>query len=75
MSQTTKNGQTPRGPGQNQVRSAANQCTCPNCNAKGDIFVEVNPIVRNVVEFCEFPHRCKRGVVDSEVRWMTINEL
>lgn len=52
-----------------------NKPCCPNCNAKGDIFIEVNPLVRNVVEFCEFPHRCKKGCVDSELSWKTINEL
>ena len=52
-----------------------NKPCCPNCNAKGDIFIEVNPVVRNVVEFCEFPHRCRRGDPESEVNWMTINEL
>ena len=31
-------------------------------------------IVRNCVEFCEFPHKCKKAP-DGQVIWMTIREL
>ena len=47
---------------------------CTNCKCKGDFLVEVNPIVRNCVDFCEFPHKCNK-VVECEVQWMTIREL
>lgn len=57
------------------IAMMSKQCTCPNCGTRGDFFTEVNPIVRNVVEFCEFPHRCKRGCPGTELVWKTINEL
>lgn len=31
---------------------------CPNCNEGGDFIVEVNKVVRNCIDFCEFPHKC-----------------
>lgn len=46
--------------------------SCPNCKCKGDFLTEVNPIVRNTVDFCEFPHRCNKY---SEVQWKTVGEL
>lgn len=35
---------------------------------------EVNPIVRNCIDFCEFPHKCNKSP-QGEVKWMTVREL
>lgn len=31
---------------------------CPNCQARGDFLQEVNKVLKNCIDFCEFPHRC-----------------
>lgn len=38
---------------------------CPNCQQKGDFLKDVNMVVKNCMEFCEFPHRCKKVGKDS----------
>lgn len=48
--------------------------TCPHCKCKGDIFQEVNPIVRNCVDFCEFPHKCDK-TPNGEVIWKSVTQL
>jgi hypothetical protein len=47
---------------------------CINCKCKGDFLVEVNPIVRNCVDFCEFPHKCNKSQ-NGEVLWKSVREL
>ena len=57
-------------------RQATNEMMqCPNCKCKGDCLTEVNPIVRNCVDFCEFPHRCPSLKGDNEIIWKTLSEL
>lgn len=52
-----------------------NEFQCPHCKAKGDdLLQEVNPVVRNMVDFCEFPHKCDK-TPNGEVRWMTVTAL
>jgi len=31
---------------------------CPNCQARGDFMQEVNKVLKNCIDFCEFPHKC-----------------
>ena len=47
---------------------------CTHCKCKGDFLVEVNPIVRNCVDFCEFPHKCNKAS-NGEVLWKSVREL
>lgn len=47
---------------------------CPHCKANGDFLTEVNPVVRNCVDFCEFPHICNK-ILGGEVIWKTVGEL
>ena len=47
---------------------------CTNCKVKGDFLVEVNPIVRNCVDFCEFPHKCDKSP-NGEIHWKSVREL
>jgi len=48
---------------------------CPNCQERGDFMQEVNKVVRNCVDFCEFPHRCYMNSKRGEIIWKTMNEL
>ena len=48
---------------------------CPNCQASGDFMGEVNKVVRNCIDFCEFPHRCRTAQGKSELIWKTLAEL
>ena len=34
---------------------------CTNCQARGDFLQEVNKVLKNCIDFCEFPHRCGKG--------------
>ena len=54
--------------------SGAQENMCPNCNASGEFLIEVNPVVRNCIDFCEFPHKCFKGP-GGEIKWMTVREL
>ena len=49
---------------------------CPNCQARGDFMQEVNKVLRNCIDFCEFPHRCwsQKGN-GQEIIWKTLGEL
>lgn len=60
-------------PGNKAQREQNIEC-CPNCNASGDFLIEINPVVRNCIDFCEFPHKCIK-TPKGEVKWMTIREL
>ena len=60
-------------PGNKAQREQNIEC-CPNCNANGDFLIEVNPVVRNCIDFCEFPHKCIK-TPKGEVKWLTIREL
>ena len=46
---------------------------CPNCQAGGDFLQEVNKVLKNCIDFCEFPHRCKQN--GGEIIWKTLGEL
>ena len=47
---------------------------CPNCQARGDFMQEVNKVLKNCIDFCEFPHKC---FVEGreEIIWKTLGEL
>lgn len=36
---------------------------------------EVNKVVKNCIDFCEFPHRCHSSNNHGEIIWKTLNEL
>lgn len=36
---------------------------------------DVNKVLRNCIDFCEFPHRCFKGKKSGEIIWKTMNEL
>ena len=46
---------------------------CPNCQARGDFLQEVNKVVRNCIDFCEFPHKCPGS--GGKIIWATLGEL
>lgn len=48
---------------------------CPNCQAKGDFLQEVNKVLKNCIDFCEFPHRCHLNDGRGEIIWKTLGEL
>lgn len=48
---------------------------CPNCQERGDFIVEVNKVLRNCIDFCEFPHRCYTDGKHSQIIWKTLLEL
>ena len=48
---------------------------CPNCNTQGDFLQDVNILLKNCVDFCEFPHRCYDQNGDTDIVWKTMNEL
>ena len=49
---------------------------CPNCQATGDFMQEVNKVLRNCIDFCEFPHKCfNQKTGGYEIIWKTLGEL
>ena len=48
---------------------------CPNCQVRGDFMQEVNKVLQNCIDFCEFPHRCQGPDGKSEIIWETLGEL
>lgn len=48
---------------------------CPNCQARGDFLQEVNKVLKNCIDFCEFPHRCYLNDGRGEIIWKTLGEL
>ena len=55
--------------------NANGEPTCPNCGATGDFFDELNAVVKNCVDFCEFPHRCVKPDGTSYIMWKTLADL
>jgi hypothetical protein len=51
------------------------EACCPNCSARGDFLQEVNKVLRNCIDFCEFPHRCHVNGGGSQIIWKTLGEL
>lgn len=51
---------------------AGHEIGCPSCKVKGDFLQEVNPIVRNCVDYCEFPHKCNRN---THTVWKAVRDL
>jgi hypothetical protein len=47
---------------------------CPNCQERGDFLEPVNKVLRNCIDFCEFPHKCWKDGQEI-VLWKTMNEL
>ena len=48
---------------------------CPHCQAKGDFLQEVNKVLQNCIDFCEFPHACRKTDGQREIIWATLSEL
>ena len=53
---------------------------CPNCQQKGDFLRDINSILKNCIEFCEFPHKCTKQSEDGQKKeeviiWKTLGEL
>ena len=48
---------------------------CPNCQERGDFMQEVNKVLRNCIDFCEFPHRCFKNSKHGDIIWKTLKEL
>jgi hypothetical protein len=48
---------------------------CPNCQERGDFLQEVNKVLKNCIDFCEFPHRCYLNDGRGEIIWKTLGEL
>jgi hypothetical protein len=49
---------------------------CPNCQERGHFLQDINKVLKNCIDFCEFPHKCylenrkKGGII-----WKTLMEL
>lgn len=49
---------------------------CPNCQERGDFMQPINKVLRNCIDFCEFPHKCWDDCGRKEkVIWKTMAEL
>jgi hypothetical protein len=48
---------------------------CPNCGERGDFLQEVNKVLREIIDFCEFPHICYVDGKNPQVIWKTLLEL
>lgn len=48
---------------------------CPNCKAVGNFLWDVNNILQNCIDFCEFPHKCYKNSKYGELVWKTMKEL
>ena len=48
---------------------------CPNCQEGGDFLTHVNKVLRNCIDFCEFPHKCYKGNKNGEIIWKTMKDL
>ena len=59
---------------QHKKRQILEVC-CPNCQERGDFLKEVNKVLRNCLDFCEFPHRCFKDSKHGEIIWKTMREL
>lgn len=47
---------------------------CPNCQARGDFLTNVNKVLQNCIDFCEFPHKCYKDEQGQTI-WKTMKEL
>jgi hypothetical protein len=50
------------------------EAKCPGCKVRGDFLQPINPLMKNCIDFCEFPHKCYKDR-DCEVLWKTHSEL
>jgi hypothetical protein len=48
---------------------------CPNCTVKGPFLRELNKVLKNCIDFCEFPHRCFDKNGNEQIIWKTLTEL
>ncbi len=58
-----------------KTKAPAQETSCPNCKAPGNFLWEVNNILRNCIDFCEFPHKCYKNNKNCEFMWKTMREL
>lgn len=47
---------------------------CPNCQERGDFLQPINKVLRNCIDFCEFPHKCWKDGREIII-WKTMVEL
>lgn len=47
---------------------------CPHCQERGDFLQPINKVLRNCIDFCEFPHKCWKDGRDIII-WKTMLEL
>jgi hypothetical protein len=59
----------------NEIITPDYDVCCPNCQARGDFLQEVNKVLKNCIDFCEFPHRCYLNDGRGEIIWKTLGEL
>ena len=59
----------------NRGRTVNSECSCPNCGTKGDFLQEVNKLLKNCIDFCEFPHKCIDSNGQPFIMWKTLVEL
>ena len=41
----------------------------------GRSVTDINKVLRNCIDFCEFPHRCYTDGKNSQIIWKTLSEL
>ena len=49
--------------------------SCSSCNARGDFLQNLNKVLSNCINFCEFPHKCYREEKHGMIIWKTMREL
>lgn len=47
---------------------------CPNCQERGDFLQPINKVLKNCIDFCEFPHKCWKDGREIII-WKTMIEL
>ena len=47
---------------------------CPNCQERGDFMQPINKVLRNCIDFCEFPHKCWKDGREIII-WKTMTDL
>jgi hypothetical protein len=68
----------PKSPNNRKVNTGSTpdfDVCCPNCQVKGDFLQDVNKVLKNCIDFCEFPHRCPQTNNDGPFIWKTLGEL
>lgn len=48
---------------------------CPNCQLNGDFLQDINEIMKNCIDFCEFPHKCYVQNKGGSIVWKTMLDL